>query len=218
MFGYNNGVISKANPAERITADVWNNSFGATVGWWMVEKTHASAKIIEFAETDCRVCVDESRGFEAVVGHCPGCHIVERVAFTGQDFGPGLQAKAQQAILQHPEATVVYGNYDTPITSGIAAAVRSSGRHLILLAGEGDAPNVALMRQGVESAGSGYDPFMDAWCGVDAFVFAFAGQQPRGCGVGVTLYDANHNLPAPGQPFRTSLPYEQSYLKSWGVS
>jgi ribose transport system substrate-binding protein len=215
MFGYDNGKMSKST--DLVDYKVWNKGFGATVGWWMIPKTNAKAKIIEFVETDIISGVAESQGFEDVVKQCSGCEILEKVEFTGQEFGPPLQAKAQQALLKHPDATVVYGNYDTPVTSGIAAAVRGSGRKLILLGGEGDPPNIALIREGVQSAGSGYDPALDAWCSADVFVFLFNDRQPRGCGMGVTLFDKDHNLPPVGKPFTTSVPYQDTYVKDWGV-
>ena len=169
-------------------------------------------------ETDAAAAIAEGKGFEDVLKlHCPGCKIVEKVAFTAPDLGPKLQAKTSQALLQHPEANVVYGSYDTAVTSGIAAGIRASHRKVFLLGGEGDPPNIALLRQGIQTTGSGYDPYLDGWCAVDAFVFVFAGRQPRGCGMGVTLYDAQHNLPPVGKPYTTKLPFRQAYLKSWGV-
>jgi hypothetical protein len=52
----------------------------------------------------------------------------------------------------------------------------------------------------------------------DAFVFLFNNKPLRGCGMGVTLYDKDHNLPPAGQPFTTDVPYKDAYKKNWGVT
>jgi ribose transport system substrate-binding protein len=195
----------------------WNLGFGGAGAWWLVAHTDGEAKIIEFVESDLEATLQAGQGVEEVVERCSGCEIVDRVTFTGAELGPALQEKAQQAILQHPEANAITGNYDTAVTSGIAAAVRASGRELLLAGGEGFAPNVALMREGIESVGTGYQAAWEGWCGVDDFVHIFDGDEPQPCGAGVQLFDKEHNIPPPGHNFETHLPYEQAYLKAWGV-
>jgi ribose transport system substrate-binding protein len=207
------GVITRA-PG---TFAEWNIAFGGSGAWWLVAHTEGKAKVIEFVESDLEATLQAGQGVEEVIARCPGCEIVEKVTFTGLELGPALQEKAQQALLQHPEANAVTGNYDTAVTSGIAAAIRASGREILLAGGEGFAPNVALVREGIESVGAGYQASWEGWCGVDDFAHIFAEEKPKPCGAGIELFDKEHNLPAPDTNFSTGLPFEAAYEKSWGV-
>jgi ribose transport system substrate-binding protein len=212
--GYDNGVIS-TKPG---TFQTWNEAFGGIGAWWIVAKTKGQAKVIEFVETDIQATLQANAGVDGVLKRCSTCKVVDKVEFTGADLGPKLQQKAQQALLQHPEANAITGNYDTAVTSGIAAAVRSAHRKIYLAGGEGYQPNMDLVRGGIQSTGAGYEAGWEGWCGADDFIYLFAKQRPRVCGVGVMAYDLNHNLAPKGQNFSTRLDYEQAYKKSWGVA
>jgi ribose transport system substrate-binding protein len=197
----------------------FSRSWGAPGAWWLIANTDAKVKVIEIYEDDFQATLLNQQGFDEVMKLCTTCEVVDRVTFTGSQIGPTLQQKTQQALLQHPEATAVYGNYDTGVTGGIAAAVRASGRELMLIGGEGFPANMELVREGVQSAGTGYDAAWEGWAGVDDFVRIFAHQKPRvSSGLGVTLYDREHNLPPSGQGFETKVPYQQAYLKAWHLS
>lgn len=210
------GII-KQSETDPISTMKWNRAWGAGQGWWTLAKTNGKVKAISFRETDCPACIAENEGFNTVIKLCPQCELWE-VPFTGTDFGGNkLQQKAQQALIQHPDANVVNAAYDTPVTSGIAAAVKASGRKLLLLGGEGDPPNVDLVYEGVQSVGTGYDPGYEAWCAVDAMISRFGGQEPRACGIGFQFYDKDHNLPPKGQAFKAPVDYQSAFLKQWGI-
>jgi ribose transport system substrate-binding protein len=209
---YDNGFVTKAPGS----FTEWNQAFGAVGGWWIAAKTEAEAKLLLLVETDNGSTISIGEGVEAVMKKCSTCEIVEKVTFVGTDLGPNLQQKTQQALIQNPDTNAIHANYDTAVTSGVAGAVRSAGSNALLVGGEGFAPNIELLREGIQAAGTGYEAKWDGWCGADEFIYVFAGKEPRACGVGVEAYDAEHNLPPAGQGFSSGLPYQQAYLKSWG--
>lgn len=195
-----------------------NRATGSAGAWWLVEQTQAKAKVIVFEESDAAATIAIAQGVKDVISRCDSCEIVETVKFVGTDLGPKLQQKAEQALIQHPEANAVHANYDTAVTSGIGAAVRSSGRKILLAGGEGFAANIALLRQGLQSVGVGADTRWEGWAGVDDFLHIFNKVAPRAnSGFGVRVYDKDHNLPPEGQAFTTGMDYPGAFLKSWGL-
>lgn len=216
MGTYNDGVVSK-DPGD---LEDWAKTFGAGAGWWVIGQTKAQAKIIEFVETDLQTTAWNGEGLEGAVKQCSTCQIVERIDFIGTDLGPKLQQMAEQALLKHPEANAVYGAYDTAMTSGIGAAIRSSGRQndLVVVGGEGFAANLALLSEGIQDGGTGYPAPWEGWAAADAVLRIFAGApQPASSGIGYQVYDKDHNLPA-SDDYKTKLDYTSAYLSGWGLS
>lgn len=215
---YDNGVITTGPVAGTDGFIAWNKSFGATGAWWLVHATKGEAKVINFVETDIQTTVAIGQGVKDVIARCATCEIVAEVDFTGTELGPQLQQKAAQALLQHPEANAIHANYDTAVTSGIAAAVRASGRKIFMAGGEGFAPNMDLVRQGIQNTGSGYAASWEGWAGADALARMMLGKTPvPTSGIGVQAYDIDHNMPPAGQGYQTSIDYQAAYLKLWGL-
>jgi ribose transport system substrate-binding protein len=186
----------------------------------MVAYTKGKAKVIDFVETDTRATLLIDQGFKQELARCPDCQIVETVKYTARDIGTSLQSKAAQALLRHPEANAVFGNYDTPITGGIATAVLGSGRNdkLYVTGGEGDPPNVDLVRSnGGQDLGVTDPVRWEGFAGVDALNRAFNGMKPGRNGIGMALWDAQHNLPPKGKGVVYPVDYEGAYYKAWGV-
>lgn len=201
-----------------LTFPQYIKKLGEAQAIWTIAKTEGEAKILSFRQSDLRVTADWADAFENYIReNCPGCEIVETINFTGRDYGPPLQQKASQALLKHPDVTVVYGNQDAGVANGIAAAVRESGRDLLLVGGEGLSANLDYIRDGLQSMAEGYDPGWPGYAAVDAFVRIFAGEEPsEKTGLGVRIIDEEHNLPAEGA-FDTGVDYKQIYEEAWGV-
>ena len=210
-------------------ASAYGNFRGLELGWgaagatWLATKVGSNATIIELKETDSEAVLLESQGFEtAMKAACPGCSIAT-VTFTAPDIGPGLQQKAQQALLQHPTATGLYAPYDALMTSGVAAAVQGSGRakQLNVISGGGSVPNLDLIRQG---RGQNADlVFVSRWEGFAADDWLnrlFHGITPTASnaetGIGFQLVDKDHNL-TPSGPVPSTVDFEAIYKKAWGV-
>lgn len=201
----------------------FNFAFGEAQAWWVIAKTDGEAKVILFKETDIQTTIEIAEGVERVLELCSTCEILEVVEFTGAEVGPKLQEKAEQALLQNPDANVVVPTFEGPITGGVGAAVRAaeaSGRDLIMTGGEGFTANVQLAHEGLQDMGVGYVGGWEGWLGVDAFLRIFAGEEPiEKTGLGVQVWDRQHNLPAKGESYNDNPPidFKEAYKDSWGV-
>lgn len=200
----------------------WVKAWGKVQAAYTIAQTNGEAKVLSFVETDLLVTKFIGESFEqALTEGCATCEILERVNFTGNDLGPELQQKVEEALLKHPDANVVYGNYDQPIVSGIDAAVRSQSRDVLVIGGEGYPANIELVREGRQSMGVGYVLGWEGYNAVDAFVRLFAGQQPsKETGFGVQLFDADHNMPSPEEAkdgFQVPIDWRSAYEQAWGV-
>jgi ribose transport system substrate-binding protein len=186
-----------------------------------IAKTNAQTNAILVSETDLANTRATTDGWKSAFAKCSGCKIVDEVKFVYSDFGPTLQTRIEQAINQHPEANAIIPAYDAVMTAGGAAAVRASGRQgdLFVMGGEGSTPGMDQIRQGTGmQACSGVDPNYEVYAGVDSLIWLFGGKDPSATsnGEGLQLCDKDHNMPASGS-FTSSYPYQDYYLKYWGV-
>ena len=134
-------------------ADFIETQFARTQAAYAIDKTAGKANVVQFYETDVAVAHHIGDGYARWMASCKGCK-VWKVPFTGADLISGkLQAKAAAALSRYPTANVVAAPYDATILLGIGpavAAARAAGRKLMLTGGEGLAPNIALIRKGVQ--------------------------------------------------------------------
>ena len=110
--------------------------------------------------------------------------------------------------------------YQFQIRLGIAAAVRASGRvnDLYVTGGEGQKENVALVREDKgQNSGSGSVIQWEAWGGADSMNRVLNGEEPTTTGIGIQVWDKEHNLPAPGKAWEPEADFRALYLKAWGV-
>lgn len=203
------------------TEEFWK-TFGEAQASW-VSLNEPDAKIISFEETDVRLLINITEGFKSgLEEYCPGCEIVEEIKFTGAELGPKLQSKAEQALLRTPEATVVNGNYDDPINTAIYPAMQNAGKagEVALVGGEGQVPNIELVYDGIQSAGSGLGLQWEGYAAMDAIIRVLADQDLAGNtknGLGVQLYDKDNNLPPRGQAYAPDIDYKAAFYKAWGL-
>lgn len=201
----------------------WGRSLGGATGSWVAAEK-PEAKILEFVESDLFITVYLAEGFQKTVAdYCPSCEVVEKIEFTGDELGPDLQSKTEQALLRNPDVDVIYGNYDDPVNGSIAPAVRNVGRasEISVIGCEGQVPNVELMWEGAQAAGSGIEPEWEGYSGLDAAVRVLAGEDPTAnSGNGTQLFDPDHNMPPKGESFTPNPPvdYKAAYEKAWGLS
>jgi ribose transport system substrate-binding protein len=198
----------------------WAKAFGAAQANWIIDQTEGKAKVIHLKETDAVVLTAISDGFEETMAKCSTCEIVDTVEFVGGELGPPLQSKLEQALVKNPDANAIDPPYDAVTTSGLSQAVASSGRgdELAIVSGaDGVSASFDLVRSGAVDAGVGLSPEWEGFALIDGLNRVFNGQEVISSGNGLQLYDAETNLPPPGEPFDTGIDYKAAYEKSWGL-
>ncbi len=194
--------------------------FGGAAALEAIDKTDGKAKVV-YLTTPVAATIEATRlGFQQQLDRCAGCKTVDVVKLNLSDVGPPLQAKIQQALLQHPEANVLAAPADYFWTLGAAQAVRASGRanNIIGIGAEGLAPNMDLVRAGgPPQAGTGLALGWEGWSEIDALNRIFNKQRPVSSGIGIEAYDKQHNMP-PSGPWKPPVDYQAAYLKAWGVA
>jgi ribose transport system substrate-binding protein len=205
-------------------ADFIENQFARTQAATAIVQTGGKANVIQFYETDVAVAHHLGDGYDRWIATCTSCK-VWKVPFTGADLVSGkLQAKAAAALSKYPTANVVSAPYDATILLGIGAAVtqaRASGRKLLLTGGEGLAPNIALIKKGVQDFAAGLPAARVGWAAIDGVNRVFNGQPQVGEGLGNQAIDKTHNLPTKTAFYDGSTSaqdYRAEYKKLWGVA
>jgi ribose transport system substrate-binding protein len=198
----------------------WVEAMGRAQADWVIAKTRGQAKVIDFAENDLQTTVILDAAFLQELKTCSTCQIARTVVIAATDIGPTLQQKAQQAILQTPNANALVSPIDDYMTAGIGAAVVSSGRkgQLNVVAGGGYAANLDLVRHG-RGQDAGYISSIpwEGYAASDTLNRIFAGQkQPVvvDSGNGIGIYDRDHNVPASGAA-TVPINFAADYQKAW---
>jgi ribose transport system substrate-binding protein len=211
--------LLKYNSAATDTAS-FNEALGAAKADWVIvhSKGRARTILLDFKGLVSGQYI--TKGFQDEFAKCTGCKIVDTVSFTPADLAGNLKANFASAFTAHPEADTVVAPFDSIITgSGVAQTVASSGRGAAVgvVGGEAFSPNVELIstKRG-QTAATPYDETWVGWAAVDEAVRVLAGGDTVAEGIGIQLVDADHNLPASGGGYTTSIDYKSAYLKSWG--
>jgi len=200
--------------------DLFTQSYGADQADAIIAATDGKAKVILFNDTEFTVLKYTAKGFTDEMAKCTGCSIVATVDFKAAELGPALQQKAASILLQHPEANAVKIPYTAAALLGISAAVAASSHasSLYVMGGEGFGPELDLIRakKGVSAVNVISSEWV-GWSAIDTLNSLFLGQQPADSGIGWTLADAEHNIPATGD-FVPPVDFKAAYKKAWGQS
>ena len=200
--------------------DLFTESYGADQADAIIAATNGQAKVILFQDSEFTVLKYTAKGFTDEMAKCSTCSIVATVDFKAADLGPTLQQKAASVLLQHPEATAVKIPYTAAALLGISAAVAASSKasSLYVMGGEGFAPELDLIRakKGVSAVNVIASDWV-GWSAVDTLVSLFNGTPPADSGIGWTLADSEHNIPATGA-FVPPVDFKAAYKKAWGQS
>ena len=158
---------------------------------------------------------------------CSGCEVVE-VEITIADYGPGLQQKMEQTLLQHPDTDAVLVGSDAVLSTGVIPALKGADLYgkVVIGGGEGTAEMVALMRD--YPMPWGFDIWPVAWesySAMDAIVRIESGEEPVQSGQGQQLVDQEHNLPTDsdilvptsgGEPIDYAAIYKEAWTSAAG--
>ena len=197
----------------------FSSSLGEMLADYAIAQTGGRAKVIEFNLGEIVFSRYARQGFERRLASCSGCKVVQAINYVGRDLGPPLTAKAQSALLQHPDANVVV----TPADVGaafVAPAVKQLARkrELIALGGEGLRANLDLIRND-----SGEDmvyaspPEWIGWAAIDGVNRLLHDQEVAPSGIGGLLIDRDDNLPPAGQTVTPKVDFRAAYATAWGL-
>jgi ribose transport system substrate-binding protein len=193
---------------------------GALQAYWAVSKTEGKMKAIVIDEIDAQVTKSITDGFLDAADMCSECQVVEKIDIVAADFGPALQDKVSQALLSHPDANVVMANYDDIVVSGVAAAVRASGRagDILVTGTPGYEANIELLHDGGQDMASSFSVPWEAWASIDRLnrILNDDMELPD-IGMGLTITDETHNLTPKGAAWSPEVDFATLYKKAWGV-
>lgn len=195
----------------------------STMADYVIAKSNGSGHILVVGEGDDyagRAIYDAQR---SGVKKCGTCTVYE-LKFSLSDLGTGvLASKVSAALVQHPDVTIVMSSFDAAILAGIGQAVAGAGRPLTLTGLEGLPPNVAMIKQGRQTAVAGLSLEWMGWAAIDGLNRVFAGQPQVESGIGWQTVDKDHNVPGSpayngnvGTDGQAKADYKAVYRKSWG--
>src|SRR5207244_3293326 len=148
----------------------------------LIALTGGKAKVITYSQDTLQALKDTREAFVREIKTCSGCKIVDTIPLALTDIGPPLQQKTLSALTQHPEANAVAPLYDGMTLSGLAAAVKASGRasKITVMGGEGFAPNMDLIRSGGgQTAAMAFPAQWGGWAVVDGLNRVLDGLKPQ---------------------------------------
>lgn len=194
-------------------------SYAYTLGAATIAKTGGGAKVISVNDPEFRILDYTLLGFKEGLATDPKTKIVANVDFLVSELGPALEAKVSQALLQHPEANAIRIPYTAAMLLGGASAIQKSGRagKIVVVGTEGFGPELDLIRSGLVSFANITPKAWIGWAAVDTMNSLFINKPIQNSGLGATLVDKTHGLPAtPGTEFDTFPDYRKAYKKAWG--
>ncbi len=198
----------------------WLSGWSAAMADYVIVKTKAKAKVIMFKQTDVEGALITNQGFVDQLKSCSTCKVVDTVEFTNADYGPALQAKAEQALLKHPEANAIKVNADNTLTSSVLPALRSSGRlgKVVIGGGEGSSDIIPEVKKATGYwAESSLPVEWSAYDGIDSLNRIFNGEKPAEfSGIGFQILDKDHLVVPLSKG--SELDFRALYAKAWGVA
>ncbi len=201
-----------------LNPDKFSESYGADQANYIIAKTQNKAKIIAINDPEFTVLYWTLQGFKNVIAASGNSQIVDTVSVTTQDLTDGqIVQKIQAAVLQHPEANWIKSPYTYVTTLGVAPALGANPHHVDVMGGEGFSDELNLIRQGKVTAVNVISSEWTGWAASDTMNSVFLGQKPADSGIGWTMVDAEHGLPASGE-FIPPVDFKAEYQKAWGVS
>jgi len=196
----------------------WIKEYGRLQAQWLIAQTDGEAHVLYPRTDEVQGYTLIREGAEEELAKCPDCSI-EYYEWRQADLGPQLRQKTEQALLRNPNANAMILPLDAMATAGVGAALTATGRRDMLVIGaEGEEANIEMIKED--------DPGMDAGVGIptryegfammDVLLRLFADEKPAPSGMGLQIYDAEHNLPESGT-YQAPVDFETAYLEAWGA-
>lgn len=193
----------------------WVRKFNEAQGYYAVATTDGSANSLFFSDDVSLAAAEADEGYDSILGQCSGCEN-EIINYSFDEIFSGVQQQTEQKLLQSPDANVVTVAYDGILVAGVEAAVSAATTDIDLIGGEGGPAVMDLARDGKVTAGVGLPNAWEGYSGMDSLNRIFADEEPETSGIGIQIWDQDHNLPETGG-YEPPIDFRADYQAAWGV-
>jgi ribose transport system substrate-binding protein len=216
--GLFNGITNYG--AKNSDLDTFTESYGSDQANYVIAKSDNKAKIIVVQDPEFTVLYYTALGFDKTIAASHGSQVIATLDITQEDLVDGNVVKKIQAeLLRYPQATWIKSPFTYATTLGIVPALGSNPNHISVMGGEGFHDELDDIRSGKIVATNAISSNWTGWAAVDTLNSIFNHTKPVDSGIGWTLVDATHNLPAdPTADYEPPINYKAEYMKAWGRS
>ncbi len=193
------------------------SAWGEAQGDLAVTKVDGKANALVFTDNYGIGGKQAAEGMNKALSSCDGCSS-QVIEFPYEALANGeLTSIVKQALLKNPEVNVVAAAYDAIAVYGLAQAAADAKRDIVVIGGEGSSAGMDLVRAGQITLGAGLPLGWEGYAAVDALNRLLQGQEPVPTGMGLQLFDKDHNVPATGA-YAAPFDYAAIYAKAWGAT
>jgi len=197
--------------------DQYSELYGANQADYIIAASHNTAKVIAINDPEFVVLDWTLQGFKDTIAASHGSQIVDTLNVTTSDILSGqLVPKIQAEILRFPDANWIKSPYTYITQLGVVPALAGK-TGINVMGGEGFKTELDFLRQGKITAVNIISSEWEGWAAVDAMNSVFRKEKPVDSGIGFTLADKDHNLPASGD-YVPTVDFKSEFKKAWGVS
>jgi ribose transport system substrate-binding protein len=203
-----------------IPMSTYFKNFGAALATTLLAKSGGNQKVLEVVDPEFRLLDYIREGFNAELAKDSTSSIAGSVQIYASDLGPKAQQKIGALLLQHPDATAITTPYFGAGVLGVYPAVAHSpaAARITVIGAEGGPAELDLVRQGKVAFLDITSQSWQGWAGVDTMNSVLNGTPVSPAGLGLTIVDKDHGLPATvGGKFVDVLNFRKAYTKAWGV-
>ncbi len=197
----------------------FGESYGRDQANYVISTSNNQAKVLLINDLEFTVLKYTGAGFADQIAHSGGSKVVDTLNFVAADLPtPKVSQEIQAELLKHPEINWIKSPYTFASQLGIQPAIANQAGKYKVMGGEGFQPELNLIRTGAFTAVNVIDSEWTGWAAIDAMNSVFRHQKTRPSGIGWTIADATHNLPAPGTLVPSpNIDFKAEYKKAWGV-
>jgi ribose transport system substrate-binding protein len=206
--------------AKNSNLDAFTESYGSDQANYIIDKSDNKAKIITIQDPEFTVLYYTLKGFDDTVAASHGSQVIANLNITQNDIVDGnIVPKIQAELQRYPDATWIKSPFTYATTIGIVPALGANPNHISVMGGEGFHDELDDIRSGKITATNAISSDWTGWAAVDTLNSVFNHTKPVDSGIGWTLVDATHNLPASaGSDYQPPIDYKAEYMRAWGVS
>lgn len=187
---------------------------------WLIAKTDGKAKVLATELPGVPDLANTHQGFIREMAKCTTCQVHDLSMSAAQVISNDGRGMVTTALTRTPDINAIETESDTlflALAEPVIEQAKSRDQTLLGLGLEGLAPNVQLIKSGIQGMGAGVPINQIGWAAADSLNRLFAGQPLVNEGIGLQIIDQQHNLPASGAYDGLSQysNYEQTYEKTW---